>query len=96
MEGQIVARRYVIVATARLLQRSWTRHIDLYSDDNRWRKVRADELISFVALCLVRARPTAFGRATLEGSADPARIDTLFPRESLWGRRKSVGTISKV
>ena len=49
---------------------------------------------SFVEL--VRAKPTAFGRATLEGFADPARQDTLFPRESPVGRRKSVGTISRV
>ena len=45
---------------------------------------------------LVRAKPTACGRATLEGFADPARKDTLFLRESPVGRRKSVCTILRV
>jgi REP element-mobilizing transposase RayT len=39
---------------------------------------------------VVRVKPTAFGRATLKGFADPARQDTLFPRESPVGRSKSV------
>jgi hypothetical protein len=33
---------------------------------------------------------------SIEGFADPARKDTLFPRESPVGRRKSVCTILRV
>jgi hypothetical protein len=37
---------------------------------------------------LLPDKTTAFGRATLEGSADAARLDTLFPRESPVGQEE--------